>query len=190
MKNYSRIRLNGITIFIFNKNLTEEKRVYRRRKTNDSKAELVPSERQIEDEISVQIKCDTESDVKEEECEILENGQTKDNKCAKESTSDEFPLNEDEIEQVILEKLRLIDEKPKFHQEKVKELYDDIQIFAYFEKGDRKEKSRNAILSLRTHIGEHDSEELFKIIDKIAKNEMKPNLKAFKIPRSWRKAKK
>ena len=120
----------------------------------------------------------------------LENGQTKDNKCAKESTSDEFPLNEDEIEQVILEKLRLIDEKPKFHQEKVKELYDDIQIFAYFEKGDRKEKSRNAILSLRTHIGEHDSEELFKIIDKIAKNEMKPNLKAFKIPRSWRKAKK
>ena len=70
MKNYSRIRLNGITIFIFNKNLTEEKRVYRRRKTNDSKAELVPSERQIEDEISVQIKCDTESDVKEEECEI------------------------------------------------------------------------------------------------------------------------
>ena len=70
MKNYSRIRLNGITIFIFNKNLTEEKRVYRRRKTNDSKAELVPLERQIEDEISVQIKCDTESDVKEEECEI------------------------------------------------------------------------------------------------------------------------
>ena len=70
MKNYSRIRLNGITIFIFNKNLTEEKKVYRRRKTNDSKAELVPLERQIEDEISVQIKCDTESDVKEEECEI------------------------------------------------------------------------------------------------------------------------
>ena len=69
MKNYSRIRLNGITIFIFNKNLTEEKKVYRRRKTNDSKAELVPLERQIEDEISVQIKCDTESDVKEEECE-------------------------------------------------------------------------------------------------------------------------
>ena len=70
MKNYSRIRLNGITIFIFNKNLTEEKRVYRRRKTNDPKAELVPLERQIEDEISVQIKCDTESDVKEEECKI------------------------------------------------------------------------------------------------------------------------
>lgn len=65
LKNYSRIRLNGITIFIFNKNLTEEKRVYRRRKPNESKVEL-PLETQIENENSVQIDSDTKLDDKEE----------------------------------------------------------------------------------------------------------------------------
>lgn len=87
--------------------------------------------------------------------------------------------------------MRLIDENPKFHREnKVKELWNDIQIFAYFEKSERKEKSRNAILSLRTHIGEDDSDKLFQLIEKIAKNEIKPNLKTFKIPRSWKKGNK
>ena len=82
---------------------------------------------------------------------------------------DKKDLNISQVEDVIKEKLDLIESNPEeHHDEKVKELWDDIQILAFMEKKfSNIPKSTDAVTLLQKFIGDEKSEELKAVIKKV-----------------------
>ena len=82
---------------------------------------------------------------------------------------DKKDLNESQVENVIKEKLDLIESNhEEHHDEKVKELWDDIQILAFMEKKfSNIPKSTNAVALLQKFIGDEKTEELKSVIKKV-----------------------
>ena len=76
------------------------------------------------------------------------------------------------------------------HKDKIRELWDDIQILAFMEEGDSKESARDAVECLKPQLGDQKYVTLIKIINKIAKGELQPQPKTVKMPPSWIQAKK
>ena len=88
------------------------------------------------------------------------------------------------MKSIILEKLNLVDENKELNKERIRELWDDIQILAFMEEGDAN-LAHNANESLQNHIGPQKYKTLTKIITKIAKREIQPPQKTIKKPPSW-----
>ena len=96
---------------------------------------------------------------------------------------------EDHMESIILEKLKIVDKNPESNRDKIRELCDDIQILAFMEQSEIKEKSENAITLLTKHVGKLQLNTLKNLISKIAKKEVEPQPKTVKMPPSWIKQK-
>ena len=94
-------------------------------------------------------------------------------------------INKEQMEGIVLEKLQMIENDPESNNDKIRELWDDIQILAFMEDSEDKVKAKHANLLLKNHIGDQKSNTLLKIIDKIANNEIQPQPKTVKMPPSW-----
>ena len=94
-------------------------------------------------------------------------------------------INKEQMEGIVLEKLQMIENDPESNNDKIRELWDDIQILAFMEDSADKVKAKHANLLLKNHIGDQKSNTLLKIIDKIANNEIQPQPKTVKMPPSW-----
>merc|ERR1712038_1619236 len=99
-------------------------------------------------------------------------------------------INLEQMESIVKEKLILIDSDPEEHKDKIRELWDDIQILAFMEERDSKESARDAVECLKPQLGDQKYVTLIKIINKIAKGELHPQPKTVKMPPSWIQAKK
>lgn len=95
------------------------------------------------------------------------------------------PLPVNHMEEIVLEKLKLVNADPDENRDKLRELWDDIQILAFLEEETELSKAPKAIAALQEHIGEQKSSKLTNIISRIAKKEIQPKTKAVKIPPSW-----
>ena len=104
-----------------------------------------------------------------------------------ETTSEysEPPTNKWTLEEIVLEKLKLVNADPEENRDKVRELWDDIQILAFLEEETELSKAPKAVSALQKHIGDQKTSKLTHIISRIAKKEIQPKTKAVKIPPSW-----
>ena len=98
-------------------------------------------------------------------------------------------IKREDMEEIVIEKLQMVMSDPENNQEKIVELWDDIQIMVSLDEDGDKEFKRKVfkiVEYLKMYIGDDNAKLLLEKIEKIEKKESMPQFpRAIKMPPSW-----